>query len=365
MVHPPLALRLAFVSEPPASSPNHQHRTMTTTCLINNYNYGRYVIEAVESALRQTTPFDEIVVVDDGSTDGSVDLLRENFADQPTVEIVAKSNAGQLSCFNEGFRRATGDLVCFLDADDGYEARYLETVLAQFGQHPQTDFLYCGRRYFGDRQGEWLPYAADRDLGYSTIRTVHQHAWIGGPTSCLSIRRPLLARMLPLPLEADWRTRADDCLVFGASLAGGRKRYLAQPLVRYRVHPTNHFCGKRPDAVSTYRRRLAVNRLFGHLVLQMRYDVPQLADFAHREFRTLAEPDFDDFTSYLRLTLRARLAVARKLSCAASIGQHYFGSRWARERRRPTDGERTTTGGEFPDASLSPLAATDRQQSAA
>ena len=336
---------------------------MTTTCLINNYNYARYVVEAVESALGQTLAFDQIVVVDDGSTDGSVELLRARFADAPSVEIVAKENGGQLSSFNAGFALASGDLVFLLDADDAYEPHYLATAVAQYQAYPEVDFLCCGRRYVGDRSGELLPHARDRDLGYSVIRTVHQHAWLGGPTSCLSMRRSLLARMLPLPLEEDWRTRADDCLVFGASLVGGRKRHLAQALVRYRVHAANNFCGKRPHAAAAYARRLAVNRLFGHLIERREYEVSQLADFAHREFCTIPQPTFRELKSYLRLTLGARLPLARKLPCAGTVLQHYLGSlSWHRWQERHRGG---TPPAQSNRAAHDPPAAFDQRQSAA
>ena len=83
---------------------------MKTTCLINSFNYVRYLPEAIDSALKQTQPFDEVIVVDDGSTDGSRELLFSRYALLPQVQIVAKANGGQLSCFNAGFRRATGTL---------------------------------------------------------------------------------------------------------------------------------------------------------------------------------------------------------------------------------------------------------------
>ena len=200
---------------------------MTTTCLVSNYNYSAYVAEAVDSALRQSVPFDQIIVVDDGSTDGSVQLLTDRYGNHPLVHIICKENEGQLSCFNEGFACATGDIIFFLDADDVLEPIYVEQTLGVYDRHRDCDFLACGRRMFGQREGVSLKFPTDRDLGYSVIFTAFQREWIGAPTSCLSIRRRVLSQILPLPFTDDWRVRADDCLVFGASLAGARKRYLA------------------------------------------------------------------------------------------------------------------------------------------
>ena len=93
---------------------------MRTSCIVTSYNYGRFVAEAVESILRQTVPMDEIIVVDDGSTDGTPEMLRARYADG-CIKLIEKRNEGQLSCFNRGFEESTGDLIFFLDADDLYE----------------------------------------------------------------------------------------------------------------------------------------------------------------------------------------------------------------------------------------------------
>jgi glycosyltransferase involved in cell wall biosynthesis len=300
---------------------------MTTTCLINCFNYAQFVGEAIEGALRQTAPFDEIIIVDDGSTDGTLELVTAEFGNHPVVQIVGKHNEGQLSCFNEGFARATGDIVFFLDADDVYEPTYVQQALDEY-LRDRCDFLFCGRRYFGDREGVSLKFSSDRDLGYSVIRTIYSHEWIGGGTSCLSMRRQVLEKILPLPFVDDWRTRADDCLVFGASLVGARKRFLAQPLVRYRVHSSNQFCGRKSDTYANYRRRLAVNRLFEYLRREQCYNVAQLANFPHREFETIERPSLDQLFGYARISLGARVSILRRMSCIASMFQHFVIEAW-------------------------------------
>lgn len=299
---------------------------MNTTCLINSYNYAQFIGEAVDGALRQTRPFDEIIIVDDGSTDGTLELLRAKYASRPHVKIVAKPNEGQLSCFNEGFARATGDVVFFLDADDYYDPTYVERALAVYRRDPSCDFLSCGCQLFGEREGVSLNFPDSRDLGYSVIRTTYSRAWIGGVTSSLSMRRQVLEKILPLPFLDDWRTRADDCLVFGASLVGARKRFLAEPLVCYRIHSNNHFCGRKPDAAANYQRRLAVNRLFEHLHRQQSYCIEQLADFPHREFQTIERPSFSVLLEYARISARSHASLVRRLSCVGSMLHHYLSS---------------------------------------
>jgi glycosyltransferase involved in cell wall biosynthesis len=299
-------------------------KPLTATCLINSYNYAGFVGQAVDSALAQTLPFDEIIVVDDGSTDGSAEILARRYAEHPTVRIVSKDNQGQLSCFNEGFARSTGDVVFFLDADDVYEPNYHELAMGVYRRDASFDFVFCGYRQFGGRDRLQLDYPSDRDLGYSVLLAAYLREWIGGPTSCLSMRRSVLEKILPLPFVAAWRGRADDCLVFGASLAGARKYFLAQPLVRYRVHDNNQFCGRVPDRGAVYRRRLAINALFKYLEHKLCYDVERFGEFHHREFCTIARPSFRQLRKYLRISLAARVSHFRRLTCMAEMAAHYL-----------------------------------------
>ena len=106
---------------------------MRLSCLINNYNYGRFVAEAVESALSQSTPFDEVIVVDDGSNDHSLAVLASLEQRYPRLKVVRKSNGGQLSAFSAGLAASTGDVLYFLDADDLYEPDYVDCLAASNG----------------------------------------------------------------------------------------------------------------------------------------------------------------------------------------------------------------------------------------
>jgi glycosyltransferase involved in cell wall biosynthesis len=318
---------------------------MKIACLINNYNYAAFVGDAVDSALRQTVPFDEIIVVDDGSTDGSVELLTRSYGQHPRIRIFTKPNQGQLSCFNEGFARSTGDIVLFLDGDDVYEPNYVEQLLDVYRRDPTIDFVSCGHRQFGRRDGLQLEFSEDRDLGYSVILTSCLREWIGAPTSCLSMRRNVLEQVLPLPFLEAWRTRADDCLVFGASLAGARKYYLAQPLVRYRVHDRNRFFGRKFDKCAAYRRRLAINALFEHLETKFSYNVGRFDEFLHREFYTIAKPTVRQLKQYYLINARVPTSFRRRLKRFAALTVHFL-----RASMRPTSAEtRAASASDQPD----------------
>ena len=114
---------------------------MKTTCLINNYNYGHYLAEAVNSVLNQTVKFDEIIIVDDASTDNSQETIAQLTRETNIKYIFKPKNQGQLSSFNEGFLAAMGDIIFFLDADDIYDSQYLEKSLDFYKKYSECDFL--------------------------------------------------------------------------------------------------------------------------------------------------------------------------------------------------------------------------------
>lgn len=302
---------------------------MTFTCLINNYNYGAFAPEAVASALRQTQPFDEIIVIDDGSTDGSVEALDKISAQESRVRVVQKANGGQLSCFNEGLALAQGDLVFFLDSDDRYEPGYVQRMSELYRRRPDIDFACCGRRVFGGAQGVELQHPTSRDLGFSAAITWLKRTWVGGSTSCISARRPMLDRCFPLPQEESWRVCADLCLVYGTSLAGARKYYVAEPLVNYRVHGANHYFGRETDPLANYRHQLAMHVLFEHLRKKFGYDGDRLAELLPYEFRTVERPTPGLYRQYRQAALAGPGPWSKRLSRFAKLTTHYLKARRA------------------------------------
>src|SRR3954454_14414573 len=88
---------------------------LKASVIINNFNYARFLADAIDSALAQTHPNTEVIVVDDGSTDESASVIAA-YGDR--IAPVLKGNGGQASAYNAGYERSSGDIVCFLDADD-------------------------------------------------------------------------------------------------------------------------------------------------------------------------------------------------------------------------------------------------------
>lgn len=107
---------------------------LTIAAIIPVYNQRATVAEAIQSALDQTRPVDDIIVVDDGSTDGSGDLVAERYGHQ--VRLLRQENKGAAGAFNAGTRATTCDLVSLLGADDRWLPQRIEKQVAFMEDHP-------------------------------------------------------------------------------------------------------------------------------------------------------------------------------------------------------------------------------------
>ena len=114
---------------------------MRISVVIPTYNAAATVAEAVRSVLAQTRPADEVIVVDDGSTDGTAATLA---AFGPPVRVIRQANGGVSSARNRGVAAATGDVIAFLDADDFWHPRKLELQLPALLADPTLGLLGTG-----------------------------------------------------------------------------------------------------------------------------------------------------------------------------------------------------------------------------
>lgn len=226
--------------------------------LINNYNYGKYVGEAIASVLSQDYPDFELIVVDDGSTDESPEVIGSFHDDR--MKTIIKSNGGQLSAFNAGFSVSSGEIICFLDADDLYQPGYLSAVAEIFSNHVDCGCLMGRIEYFGRRSGSDMIYP-DGFFGCNPFSVATRHVWRGTSTSAISMRRCVAALILPCTdNEKYWKTRADDLLVWGTDLVCANKYCFSKPAVKYRVHASNLFYGRKISARDYQERRSAAIR---------------------------------------------------------------------------------------------------------
>lgn len=210
----------------------------TISVLVCNYNYARYVAEAIESVLAQTRPAHRILVVDDGSTDDSREVITR-YADR--VEIHHRPNGGQIAAVNDGLAMLDGDVVMVLDADDSLESAALATVADKFSAGVvKLHFPLALVDGDGTHLGATVPRRLDSGDQSAELRSGRLYA--SSPGSGNAYRRAALAPLLPLPADPDDRHGADYFLLYGVSLLGNIAT-CDTVLARYRVHD-------RPGALS-------------------------------------------------------------------------------------------------------------------
>lgn len=204
---------------------------MSVSVVIPVYNGSRFVVAAVRSALEQTHVPADVVVVDDGSTDGTADLLTTQFG--PRIQLLRRQNGGVSVARNVGVEVATGELIAFLDADDEWLPNKLERQVAALTANPELGLVHCGVEDIDD-SGTSLACHLDGMAGWvATDLVLLQRPVILGGGSGIVVRRRVLdavGRFDPrLSTSADW----DLFVRIAARYPVG---FVPEVLLRYRRH---------------------------------------------------------------------------------------------------------------------------------
>ena len=279
--------------------------------IINNYNYARFVGDAIASALRQTYERLEIIVVDDGSSDGSRSVI-EGYGKQ--IVSVFKANEGQSSAFNAGFAKSSGEIICFLDADDLFLPDKVEKIVDAY-RDPATGWCFHPLQWVDAvarpiSGSPYVRYAAGSYDLRSQYRRGKPVFW-APPTSGLTFRRPLLAKLLPMPRHI--RITSDNYLTF-CTPAFAPGFFISDCLGLQRIHGANAYTAKE-DPLFKAAVQLSIAR-------GMHETFPELARLANRLFANAAAAKwtagagFQDFSRELRQYL-GNCAVSEKAEVLA------------------------------------------------
>jgi glycosyltransferase involved in cell wall biosynthesis len=212
------------------------------TVVISNYNYGRFLFEAVESADAH------VVVVDDGSTDPlTLDVL-----DELSVPVVRQENSGVSAARNAGLRESTTPFVLCLDADDRLAPGALDALRAPLDANPDLGFSYGFMRFFGDWDWTWeLPQ-------YDPYKLLFRHQI--GPTGLM--RRELVEATGGF--DASIRHLEDWEIWINALAHGFRGERVPVATHEYRKHGVSKFRDDRRFYREWYRRIRAKHKpLYG------------------------------------------------------------------------------------------------------
>jgi glycosyltransferase involved in cell wall biosynthesis len=222
--------------------------------IINNYNYARFLPQAIDSALGQTYGNVEVIVVDDGSTDDSRDVIAQYVG---RVVPVLKENGGQTSTFNQGFRASHGEVVCFLDADDVLQSTAIERAMQRFVAPDLSKVHWPLWIIDGDgRRTRRVKPAAPLREGDLRDIVIHDgpdsSTW--PPTSGNAWARSFLERVLPIPeteRECGVGSASADAYLSMLAPLFGLVGSIPEPQAYYRVH------GQNDHSAMNFERRLA------------------------------------------------------------------------------------------------------------
>jgi glycosyltransferase involved in cell wall biosynthesis len=209
--------------------------TLKASILVNNYNYGRFVAAAIDSALQQDWPRKEIIVVDDGSTDDSRAIISA-YGDK--IRAVFKENGGQTSAANLGFRHCTGDVIFFLDSDDILLANAVTTVIkAWHDDVSKIQFPMLMMREDGSLTGAIYPNLEEKHTPTWIRRSIELTSfYTSSPTSGNAWSRKFIDGVFPIPEQVRF---FDGYLNVLAPFVGDVVS-LTTPLLKYRIN-TNNF----------------------------------------------------------------------------------------------------------------------------
>ena len=142
---------------------------MRFSIIIPVFNVKQYLRDCLDSVLVQTFGDWEVLCIDDGSTDGSADILREYAAKDSRIKVIAQKNAGTAAARNAGLKASKGDYIFFLDSDDWIESKALQTLNSQFSiLNARLDVLcFSGQRYI-EATGEYRPADILHEKYYSS-----------------------------------------------------------------------------------------------------------------------------------------------------------------------------------------------------
>jgi glycosyltransferase involved in cell wall biosynthesis len=193
-----------------------------------SFNQAAFLEQTILSVLQQNYEALEFIIIDGGSTDGSLEIIRKY--ENQLAFWVSEKDRGQAHALNKGLERATGEIVAYLNSDDLYLPGAFASVVNYFREHPECDWLCGDTLMFGEEQD---------DVVVSAIvpkSAAHALSWAyNAPQPGMFWKRDLLRE----GFDDRWRYCFDHELYVRLLLAGHECHHLPATLAAYRHHPNS------------------------------------------------------------------------------------------------------------------------------
>src|SRR5260370_5413056 len=210
----------------------------SVSVIITSYNYAAFISGALDSVLSQDYRKLEVIVADDGSSDATPEIVRKYANADPRVSLISGENAGQPRNTNRGFAASSGDIICFLDADDEFAPGKISAVVEAFQAFPECGLCLHPMQPI-DSKGRNIdsPFPRFIDSGWLCEHLLANGGRCSFPaTSAISIRRPIAERVFPILSES---RRVGDAYIHYPAAFLTNVRSLPGPYSRYRYHRAN------------------------------------------------------------------------------------------------------------------------------
>lgn len=211
------------------------------------YNYAKFVGEAIESALRQKEKPAEIIVVNDGSTDGSLEIIRR-YADK--VRIIDQPNSGVAAARNNGIRAATQPFIVTLDADDVLEPDFVKVCHAEIKKDRQLGIVYTGLSLRqGDKVNQYQAWPPEFNWTGQTVPHIP-------PSNCIPsvnmFRKTMWERAGGIRQQY---APNEDCEFWTRGLSVGftAKKVTSQNLYQYRISENSASRSRKPVSIADWK----------------------------------------------------------------------------------------------------------------
>jgi glycosyltransferase involved in cell wall biosynthesis len=310
------------------------------------YNGEKYIRQAIESLFAQSCTNWELIVVNDGSTDRTVEILGE--FDDPRIRVFHQQNTGEAGARNTALEQLKGEILAFLDADDQFLPDHLNLTASFLDAHPECDGVYSDGYYINQEGVILKPLSARRRGPFQgdIFEEVMRSSDVFGAPLCVVLRTKVIKEYLlnfdnDIIIGPDWDflNQYSEVSVFG---------YLNQPTCLYRVHQTNISLRagfeKRIRSLIRCREKIVKMKRFGTCSAEARtfvfYDllVVLLRGNLHRQDEIAAWLEFDQ----LPMIERARLLRLMASRAFLSVGGNEIGAKWLQRAYSYNPGDFTT-----------------------
>ena len=211
-----------------------------------SYNYDKYISQTIDSVLQQTIEDWELIIVDDGSSDNSIKIIKDYVQNDDRIKLIIHENhdnKGLIATLQKGIDIANGDYVVFLESDDYIRNDYLDKKLKIFQQNASVGLVYNGIKTFGcelpKKYANWLTRIGNYWAKHDYPHNIHQMFAFENyiPTfSCVMLRKELLDNLdwsAPQPAWIDlwlWIQVSKKCNFY----------YISENLTFWRIHKDSY-----------------------------------------------------------------------------------------------------------------------------